>query len=607
MNPLQDFELGIHDYAPYQGQPESVDVDIVNGDFDAENITLNYSDGKELEIPLKDGLLFPNKPIDPKRVLRIFTRRHKKSQRLIPFVVYDNPLGVDLDVLSEEDLALLGLPRFDPLLTPVIMYFLSPEFKMQKLSLAMLKIASFHAAGLGLRQLGIPLASGGLTTGTTLVTGAARAGGTLAAAAARQVSFAVDTYGYSSVAATYLGRTAYTYYLAHAVEITQLGLLGTEIAINLGGGDTGGVSPGDEVSMVVADTRAAVKEWKLVEAEIEEVNVATKQARGRITKAVDIAEKTAKEEYDLGKKLALIRQPAGQGRKKAGAIRAAAGQEVLASEPVSGNHSVNATREGITICSPDPCPLVRNVYKKELTPALEERLQHAENNRLVDPHGAAAEAANVREELEVARQYSSGGIARDRRTVTQYQRDLQNRGLWGQNRVGAIAKRKLARDIERVLPPTTSVELVAVEGSEAGVAQGRAAARPGTIVNLEVEPRIDLPDAVRKKAGLYVPGRGEPRVKGSFKPDDIEFLGGNSYRFKDHKEVSTIWKESYFSSDRARDKLRELLFRDLDIARALQPNCKGFAFTTDSKELKLLLAELIGDLPKEARALLHTP
>ena len=158
-----------------------------------------------------------------------------------------------------------------------------------------------------------------------------------------------------------------------------------------------------------------------------------------------------------------------------------------------------------------------------------------------------------------------------------------------------------------MLPPTTSVELVAVEGSEAGLAQGRAAARQGTIVNLEVEPRIDLPNAVRKKAGLYVPGPGEPRIKGSFKPDDIEFLGGESYRFKDHKEVDTIWKESYYSSDKARDKLRELLFRDLEIARALQPNCKGFAFTTNSKELKLLLAELIGDLPKEARALLHTP
>lgn len=610
MNLLGDFEPGIHDYAPYSGQPQSVDVDIVNGDFDEKNLTINYSDGKELDIPLNDNLLFPNTPLDSKKVLRIFTRRHKKSQRLIPFVIYENALGVDLDVLPEEELALMGLPRFDPLLTPVIMYFLSPEFKMQKLSLATLKIASLHAANLGLRQLGVPLASRTLGTGSAIVTSTVRTGTALATAAARHVSVAVTTSASVGEAVTYLGRTAWTYYLVNAVEINTLGLLGTDIAINLGGEDTGGVSLGDEMSMVVAEaktTARGVKEWKLIEAEVEEVNLASKQVRSRITRVINTEEKTAKAEYDLGKRLTLVRKSTRKGNAKAAAVKPAAATETLALEPVSGDHAVKVTREGITICSPDPCPLVRSVYKKELTPALEERLQHAENNRLVDPRGAAAEAADVREEMEVARRYSSGGIARDRRTVTQYQRDLARRGLWGESRIGTIAKRKLARDIEKVLPPTSSVELVAVEGSEAGLAQGRAAERKGTIVNLEVEPRIDLPDAVRKKAGLYVPGPGESRIKGSFKPDDIEFLGGDSYRFKDHKEVEAIWGESFYSSDKARDKLREMLFRDLEIARALQPNCKGFTFTTNSKELKLLLAELIVNLPREARALLHAP
>ena len=64
---------------------------------------------------------------------------------------------------------------------------------------------------------------------------------------------------------------------------------------------------------------------------------------------------------------------------------------------------------------------------------------------------------------------------------------------------------------------------------------------------------------------------------------------------------------SSYSTETARSKIRELLYRDLDIARALQPNCKGFAFTTKSDELKLLLAEEIGKLPKDARDLLHTP
>lgn len=312
MNPLEDFEPGIHDYAPYQGQPQSVDVDIVDLDHDTENVIVKYSNGKVLHIPLNKGLFFYNKPLDPTKVLRIFTRRHKKTQRLIPFVIYENILGIDLDVLSEEELALLGLPRFDPVLTPVIIQVFSPEFGMQKLSVANLKLASLHAGGLGLRQLGVPVASSALGTGYTLVTGAARLG----TAAGRQVSFAVNTYGYSTTTATYLGKTAYTYYLHNAVQINTLTLMGTDIVLTLAGQDIGPVSPGDQISMVVADVKAGAKAaknyWKLAEGEVQEVNLVSKQARISITNLRDIAEKTAKVEYDLGKKLALHRQLAGK-------------------------------------------------------------------------------------------------------------------------------------------------------------------------------------------------------------------------------------------------------------------------------------------------------
>ena len=198
-------------------------------------------------------------------------------------------------------------------------------------------------------------------------------------------------------------------------------------------------------------------------------------------------------------------------------------------------------------------------------------------------------------------------MPRDRRTLTQYQRDLAKRGLTADSRLARIIKRDFEREIEKLLPETTHVSLVAVEGSEAGIAQGRSAARPGTDINLEVEPRIDLPNAVRKKAGLHVPGPGESRIHGSFKPDDVQTLGGKSYRFLDHKEVGTIWKDSFYSSAKARSKIRDLLNRDLDIAKALAPNCKGFAFTTNSKELAHLLAEEISMFPKEARNLLHAP
>ena len=130
MNPFDNFEPGIHDYATYQDQPQSINADIAGADFDAANITITYKDGKELEIPLgKKNLLFPGQPLDPTKVLRIFNRRHKKSQRLIPFVIYENTPGIDLDALSEDDLALMGWPRFDPDLTPIVMY--SPFTRIQ--------------------------------------------------------------------------------------------------------------------------------------------------------------------------------------------------------------------------------------------------------------------------------------------------------------------------------------------------------------------------------------------------------------------------------------------------------------------------------------------
>ena len=137
----------------------------------------------------------------------------------------------------------MGIPRFDPVLTPTVMYFLSDEFAANKLSAATLKIASLHASGLGLRQLGVPLAAGTLRTGYAILTGTARTGGALALGAARQVSAAVQATGYSTETALYLGRTAFTYYLANAYTINTAGLTIVEISINIGGGDTGGVSP----------------------------------------------------------------------------------------------------------------------------------------------------------------------------------------------------------------------------------------------------------------------------------------------------------------------------------------------------------------------------
>jgi hypothetical protein len=71
--------------------------------------------------------------------------------------------------------------------------------------------------------------------------------------------------------------------------------------------------------MVVAETKAAAqaaREWKLLEGEVKELKLATNQAVVRVTKIAAIEEKVAKEEFALGKKLALLREPRGRGKVK---------------------------------------------------------------------------------------------------------------------------------------------------------------------------------------------------------------------------------------------------------------------------------------------------
>lgn len=319
MNPLEDFEPGVHDYSPYRGQPGSVDVDVKSADFDAKNITIAYNDGKELQIPLgQTNLIFALTPLDPAKVSRLFTRRHKKSQRLIPFVIYENTASIDLDALPENELALMGWARFDPSLTPIVAQVLSPEFKFQKAAGGALRVAAITAAGLPLRQLGVPLASGAIGIGSNILTGAARTGTTLTTAAAKSISSTVTTYGYSPVAVEILGRQAFTYYLTHALQINLAAATITDVVVTLGGGDTGVITPGDQVAMAVAETKAGVKAaqryWKLLDFTVTEVNLAKGEAKLRITGIPsDISEEAAKA-FNYGKNLAVFRKPLGRGK-----------------------------------------------------------------------------------------------------------------------------------------------------------------------------------------------------------------------------------------------------------------------------------------------------
>jgi hypothetical protein len=246
------------------------------------------------------------------------------------------------------------------------------------------------------------------------------------------------------------------------------------------------------------------------------------------------------------------------------------------------------------------------MYRKELNenPRLSERLVHAERNRFVDPNGSAAEAAEVQIELQRIR-----GETRptDRRKVSAHERDI-GRGLGAEEQA---ARRELEADVEKRLPSGSKVKTVYTESTEAGHAQGRAAARSGEILNPDIEYRIDLPDDVRRRAGLPTRDPAKP-TKGTFKPDDIRFFGahGERYLFTDNKFVGTIWEESYYSTAEAGPKIRALLERDLRIAEALQPRCLGFAYNTNDHDLANLLTEEIIKMRVEfpaAKELLHAP
>jgi hypothetical protein len=130
MNPADNFDPGIADYVWRAGafSREWVDTGITGSEFDSlSGLELKYSDGNTLTIPLSKELIFAD-PLKPQEAVATFARRHRKSGRLVPFVVYRSQVGqINLDTLYENDVALLGLPRFDPAFTPAILSLFSPQ------------------------------------------------------------------------------------------------------------------------------------------------------------------------------------------------------------------------------------------------------------------------------------------------------------------------------------------------------------------------------------------------------------------------------------------------------------------------------------------------
>jgi len=90
---------------------------------------------------------------------------------------------------------------------------------------------------------------------------------------------------------------------------------------------------------------------------------------------------------------------------------AAADDAVLAKEPGKGGHDIEVTKNGVEICSPQPCPVLEVEYAKELkkAPELGPELREINQLRKVDPKKAAEKAAALQGKLEGIRTKAAAG------------------------------------------------------------------------------------------------------------------------------------------------------------------------------------------------------
>ncbi len=308
------------------------------------------------------------------------------------------------------------------------------------------------------------------------------------------------------------------------------------------------------------------------------------------------------------------------------AAAGAKGEGVFVRKEMTDGHAIEVADDGIRLCSPPPCPWIRKSYKQELAdnPRLDEQLSNAEGMRRIDPDFARAEAEDVYNEVKRIRAEAAGDVEEELATrgakptptskVSQYEKELERlkRRKAGGDAVDKEieeARRQLAEAIEKRMPEGTRVRIISTERTEPGIAQGRAGARDPKLPDPDFEYEIDLPDAARAEAGLPLRGTGRSATRGVFKPDDIRFFGrkGEDYLFVDHKEVGTIWKESYYAADKGRQKIAAMLERHLNIVEAMGPRCKGFAYTTNENALANLIADEIIRLGPRAKGRLFPP
>jgi hypothetical protein len=304
--------IAFYDVSEASLRPQWVAMEVVGLETDKSGQTISYATGHPLRISRRvmqfDELT---------SVRNIVVRRHKKTGRLIPCVIFEASHEVyadlpDIDTVSLKDRALLAIPRFDPMLTPALTDILSHENALLKVAGGLTTITTMWGIGKLNRPTAGVLAGGiqRVTSGFTAVRGTA---GAVAKIIGTEIRLAVTSHGVSGAAALQLRRATYSFYLSNAVAVNSAVLVATEVTLSFAtGADMGPLSVDDTVVMAAKlESRVANFDvpmvpgmngvWHRVEVEITAVDNAAGIAYGNRRAVAEISEDVARTELNFGK------------------------------------------------------------------------------------------------------------------------------------------------------------------------------------------------------------------------------------------------------------------------------------------------------------------
>lgn len=246
MNIESDFEPGIA-YFSFDPGAMYVDYDIKEMRQEDGKLVVKYNNGRAIRIPTS-YIDFGFSPF--REVETIFLRRHRKSQRLVPFVQYVSGASVyrDLPPVNEiqlEDRWRIALPRIDRLMNPTMLSYYSEEaFRLRQMA-GILKIMTVMAGG--------RVGSGMIIQGTKafiaaypLVTRVVA----VPSAAVREIAITLQVQGVTIGAGRHLLNTASGWYYRHAAVANEAVVGVTEITLDLAGYEMG-VSVSDAFTVAV--------------------------------------------------------------------------------------------------------------------------------------------------------------------------------------------------------------------------------------------------------------------------------------------------------------------------------------------------------------------